>query len=254
MDEDGGQGYDTGTGEQSQGNPAWNEFLQVVPQELHPQVTPLLEKWDKGVNERFQKVHSDYEPWQPIIKSGVDPQSVQVGLNLMNALESDPYTVYSALQEFYGKSDPRFTGAVNGTKPEQGQAEPTDNDPYQRDIAQLKQQQQVLAQHAISIREKEIAAQQDAVLEQELSAARSKYGEYDERYVLALMQNGMSADDAVQSFQKFVTNEAKKYTPKPLIMGTGSGIPNQSLDVRKMDDAGRRSIALQMLKAAAQDD
>lgn len=253
MDEDGSQGYAGTGGDQAQGNPNWNEFLSVVPQDLHPQVTPILEKWDKGVNDRFQKVHSEYEPWQPIVKSGVDPQTVQFGLNLINAIESDPYTVYSALQEHY-KNDPRFAAAANGTKPEQGQVEPTETDPYQKDIAEIKRQNQVMAQHLVQQRERELAAQQDAQLEQELSAAKQKYGNYDERYVLALMQNGMSADEAVQSFQQFVSNEAKKYAPKPLIMGTGSGIPSQGLDVKKLDEKGRRNLAMQMLQAAnAQD-
>jgi hypothetical protein len=255
MDDDGGQGYAAGTeGEQSQGNPNWNEFYSVLPQELHSQVTPLLEKWDKGVQERFQKVHSDYEPWQPIVKSGVDPQTVQFGLNLINAIESDPYTVYSALQEHY-KTDPRFTAAANGTKPEQGQVEPTtENDPYQRDISELKRQQQVMAQVIVSAREKELAAQQDAALDKELSDARTKHGNFDERYVLALMQNGMGVEEAVQSFQQFVTNEAKKYTPRPLIMGTGSGIPTQGLNPKNMDDAGRRNLAMQILQAHARED
>jgi hypothetical protein len=256
MDDDGGQGYAGTEGEQSQGNPNWNEFYSVLPQELHSQVTPLLEKWDKGVQERFQKVHSDYEPWQPIVKSGVDPQTVQFGLNLINAIENDPYTVYSALQEHY-KTDPRFapTGNANGTKPEQGQVEPTDNDPYQRDISELKRQQQVMAQVIVSAREKELEAQQDAALDKELSDAEAKYGKFDQRYVLALMQNGMSANDAVQQFQQFVTNEAKKYAAKPLIMGTGSGIPTQNgLNPKNMDDAGRRNLALQILKAHAAED
>lgn len=259
MDDDGSQGYDAGTGEQSQGNPAWNEFLQVVPQELHPQVTPLLEKWDKGVNERFQKVQSEYEPWQPILKSGIDPQTAQFGLNLINAIENDPYTVYSALQEHYGKTDPRFSGSngtANGTKSEQGQVESPDNDPYQGKIAQLERNAQIMAQHLVQQREAELAAQQDKVLEKDLSAAREKYGNFDEEYVLGLMVGqGMDADKAVQRFHQFVVNEAKKYAPKPLIMGTGSGIPNQGIDVKKLDEAGRRNIALQMLKAAnAQDD
>src|SRR5688500_12713869 len=179
MDEEGSQGYAGTEGEQQQGNgvhPAWNEALSIIPQELHSQVTPIFQNWSTNADKRFQKVQSEYEPWQPIVKSGVDPQTVQFGLNLINAIESDPYTVYSALQEHY-KSDPRFApnGNANGsTKSDQGQVEPPDNDPYQRDISELKRQQQVLAQVVVTAREKELAAQQDAALDKELSDARKK--------------------------------------------------------------------------------
>lgn len=243
-------GYTGGsTGNESQGNPAWNEFLQVVPQELHSQVTPVLQKWDQGVNERFNKVHSEYEPYKPFKDAGIPPEDLQFAVNLMNSLTEDPQTVYKAIGEFYKLNTPE-PGSNSG----QGQSGPPteQDDPYSSRFSEIERQNQILAQHFIQQREAQENAQADYELDSELASLRQKYGDYDERYVLALMQNGMGGDEAVQQFQSFVTNEAAKYRPKPLIMGGGGGLPGQRTDPKKMSDAETKNYVAQILAAAQQ--
>src|SRR5213592_3195837 len=94
---DGFSGYDGASdagqqGSDNQGglNPAWTDLLNELPQELHSKVTPVLQTWDKGVQDRFNKVHSEYEPWKTITKSGVDPETAQFALNLLNSVNNQP--------------------------------------------------------------------------------------------------------------------------------------------------------------------
>lgn len=248
-----GAGVDSGTnvggdsGQQgANGNPAWNEFLSVVPQELHGQVTPILEKWDKGVQDRFQKVHSEYEPWKEVLGTGATPEDVSFALNVLNTINENPETVYRALKDYH-----KFDAEPAGSNTGQGQNESNQEDPYAARFAEIERTNQLMAQTLVAQREREIQAQQDQQLDTEFTGLRKKYGDFDEDYVLGKMLNGMDSENAVQAFVKMRDSLAAQ-GPKPLIMGAGGGVPGTNTDVRKLDDAGTKNLVVQMLQAAAQ--
>jgi len=245
---DSGQGdYTGGQGEGQQGiNPAWNDLLGVVPQELHSQVTPHLQNWDRNVQQRFEKVQSEYEPWKPVIGSGFNPEDAQFALNLLNALQSNPRDVYDRLGEYYKFNNP---DGLQG----QGQGEPpTEDNPYAKDIAELRQQNQQLAELMYQQRQAEMAQQADSQLDAELSALKQKYGDYNEKFVVAQMMAGTSAEEAVQQYFAWRDQELQRNIPKPLILGAGGSVPNGGIDPRKLDDKGTKSLIVDMLKAAQQ--
>lgn len=239
-------GYDSGDGGQQGGNeghPAWQEYLSELPQELHDQVTPIFEKWDKGVQERFQKVHSQYEPWKGVIGSGVEPGMAQFGINLLSQLETNPQYVYDALGQYYGFGKGE---SEQGQENQQGQEQ---TEPWRSEIDELRKQNQILASHALKRQEAERQAEADKALDQEFSGLKEKYGDYDELWVLSRMGNGTSAEDAVKQYHEWLNKTVEGYKPKPLIMGAGGGVLGQNTDVSKMSDQQRRSAALQMLQA-----
>lgn len=246
-------GYDVGSGVEQQGtdnsgNPAWQEFLNDVPQELHAQFTPYLEKWDKKVQERFDKVHSEYEPWKPIRDRGIDPETTEFAVNLLNAIEQDPRMVWERIGEYY-----KLNGTPNNGSGEQGQLEP-EADPYSEKFATLERHQQIMASHLLKQREAEQEAQETQRLDSELSQMRDKYkdkGDFNEKYVLAMMVNGASTEEAVQSYYEFRDAELKRHAQKPLIMGSGGALPHLNTDVRKLNDKQAGELAVQMLAAAA---
>lgn len=259
----GGGGYDGGLeGEgQPQGtgvNPNWNEYLQDIPQELHEKVIPAFQKWDQNVQSLVQKVHSEYEPWKDVVKSGYDPQTAQFALNLVNTLNTDPRQVWEALGEHYGFTPQQAQQFVQEQLGQQqlnggagqGQSEPTVNDPYQQHISQLYEQNRILAESVFQQRQKELAAQADAELDAELNELRSKHGEFNERFVLGLMNTGLTGEQAVQEYFNAAGEIAKSYRPKPLIMGTGGGAPGQTLDPKKLSDKGAKDLTVQMLEHA----
>lgn len=245
-DEDGYTGG-TGTGE---GNPAWQEFYDVVPADIHDKVTPLLQKWDQGVQERFTKVQSDYEPWKDLIDNKVDPADAKFAIQLLNGLEQNPQEVYKAIGEYYKLAN-SGSGSGQGhvelkTEPEEPQYATAS------DLAALRQQNEIMAQILLRNREAEDAKANDARLDSEFAAAKQKYGDFDERYVsgLLLANPKMTVDQGVASFKQFVTTEAAKYRPKPLFMGAGGGVPGQQTDVSKLNDKQRKELAVNILKAA----
>jgi hypothetical protein len=236
-------------GTEDQGNPAWSTFLEVIPEEFHEKVKPVLRNWDSGVQERFQKVHQEYEPWKPFVEGKVDPEHAQFALNLLNRLDTNPAEVRDAINEYYKLNAPVTPGPNSG----QGQAEPPEEvDPYDTRFKTLEENNRVMAQILLSQREAEEATRADQELDSQLSSLRKTHGDFDERYVLALMQTGSSAEDAVKGYMDFRDREVGRRVPKPLIMGGASGGSlNQGIDPRKLDDKGTKDLVVQMLEAAA---
>lgn len=247
------EGFDTGytggdVGQQGGDgqNPAWQPFLEAVPQESHEKVIPLLQEWDKGVTDRFNKVHSEYEPWKPIIQASGDPDTARFALNLLQTMQSNPEVVYNALKEKY-KFD-----APTGTESGQGQGEPnTQDDPYAARFAQQENQLRTMAEILMAERQAKLAEQADVALDRELGQLEQKYGKFNEEYVLAMIQNGYSTEDSVKKFFEFQNSLAKQYGPKPLIMGGGGGAPGQNLNPAKMSDQQVNEFVVAQLAAAA---
>lgn len=159
----------------AENNPAWNDLLTLIPGQLHEAVKPHLSKWDKGVQDRFRQVHSEYEPYKPFKEQGVDAETLTNAYQLYQAFNANPQAVYEGMQQHFGF----------GKQPEQGQEE-TDNgqeaedgtfdltkDPRFQELAQSQQQiQQFLEQKA----QEEAAAAADSELDTALKDAEAKVG------------------------------------------------------------------------------
>jgi hypothetical protein len=244
--EDAGQ---QGTGDSTTGiNPSWQEYLNDIPQEFHDKVTPAFQKWDQGVQERFTKVHQQYEPWKPIIDAGVDADTATFALKLLNNINDNPQVVWEAIGNYYN-----LTGSPSGQGQQEPQQQTEDTDPYDGRFSELERQNQIMAAHLVENKRREAEAQAEAELDQELTQMRDKYkaqGDFDERFVLALMSNGMDTEAAVKEFYNFRDSQLQKYGQKPLIMGSGGGVPQFNNDVRKLSDGDTRNLITQMLNQA----
>lgn len=222
-------------------NPAWNDLLNEVPQELHPKVTAHLQNWDKGVQERFKQ----YEPWKDIVSS-TDPKQVQWGLQLLGAIEDNPAEVVKALTEFY-----KLEGTSPNTLPVGLQkSESVDPaDPYKARFAQIERGFQLMAQHIMGQREAEANQKADRELQAELDTLKKKFGEFDEPFVLSRMYiNGKTGEEAVKEYQEWYSQQVGRKIPKPLFLGSNGGaVPGGTIDPKKRTDAQARDTAMQML-------
>lgn len=240
-----------GEGQQGvEGNPAWSEFLGVVPQELHHQITPILKKWDDGVNERFNKVHSDYAAYKPFKESGVDAQILNQGLQIYNALQTDPRKVFEALTGAY-------PDLLEGLQQQsgQGQQEPTAEDLLQKRLDAFDAQQKQMAELMIAQHRAEEAKRADEQLEAEFQEMRKKYGDYDMEWVVSKLQVNpkMTVEAAVKSYVDWEAGMRAKYAPKPLFMGGGSsGLPGSAPDVKKLSDADTNKYVAEILRLSQQ--
>ncbi len=261
-DDTGYTGEQSTTGGQEQGqqqpgiNPAWNDFLKDVPQDLHPKVIPHLQEWDKKVNTRFETIQSQIKPWESVTKSGMTPDEVMYSAQLLDALNKNPRMVYDAIGSYYEYAKDASNQGVSGQGPT---VEPQNtDDPYapkftafEQQINELKHQNDLLARAQQVQIEQRLQQQADVALDSELKSLKARYGDYDENYVLALMSNGASGDDAVKAYQGLAQKLGGGSAPRPLILGGGSGgIPgNNSVDVRKASDQDVKGLVASMLES-----
>jgi hypothetical protein len=249
-----GQSEGLDTGGSSGINPAWNEMLQAIPEEYHSQVTPHLQKWDKGVQDRFNQVHSQYDGYKPFVENEISPDEIQFAMGLLNAVNNDPLAVREAINSWIeqeGIEKAQGEGQPQGEQGQQnGQFDLASHPEYQ----QMSQVVQEMAQILVNQREQEQQSQEDSELDQELSQLAEQHGEFDEPFVLSRMAAGATGEQAVQEYQQFVQQVLSgQRKPGPKVLGGGGSLPQNNIDVKKLDGKERRSLVENMLRAAAQE-
>jgi hypothetical protein len=243
-------GDNGGQGDASGINPAWNDVLSAVPEDVHSQITPHLRNWDQN----FQRVQSDFAPYKEFKEANISPDQIRMGMGIMQALEQNPKQVYELLQQQFNF----------GEEPGQGETEnaPTDDLDNLPDsvkeqlglIPELQKQLDTVMQWAVTQQSASSEAQEDEALDNLISGLKSQHGEFDERYVLSLMQAGVDPQDAIKEYHSFVekvSSDAQR--PRaPKILGSGGIVPGeQALDPRKMTPQDTKSLVAQMLAQSA---
>lgn len=242
------------SGEGTNINPAWNDLLGVVPSQLHSQVIPHLQQWDKNYQDGMGKVHSEYEPfkaYQPFVDNQIDPEQLAYGLQILDAVQNRPQEVLEALQSVYGQQqeleDPQ------GSDLEQGQEPSVDifSDPR---MQQIQDMVTTMAQHLVQQNNSQSEAQADQELEQEFAQAKEQHGDFDENWVMAQILAGQyeSVGEAAQAYQNFVKDVIANHNrPGPKVLSAGGQVPNQPVKPGDMSDKDRRATVMQMLQNAA---
>jgi hypothetical protein len=245
---------DTQSGGGGNVNPAWNDLLGVVPEMLHSQVTPHLEKWDRNYQESLNKVHSQYAPYKPYLEGGINPDQINYALQLVNAIDERPADVIQALQEYAGIQQQQ----QEPTPGQQGQVEQTEvpewlNHP---EFKGMKQMVETMAQLMVQQNYSQQEAMEDQMLSDELDQLHETHGDFDEEWVLTRAANNPSVplEDHVKAYHDFVTQirTESRRPPGPRVMGAGGVAPDNQVDVKTLDDKGRRGMVAQLLAAAAQ--
>jgi len=243
----------------SGGNPAWQPFLDALPTSLHSQVTPLLEQWDKGVQQRFEAIHEEYAPYKQFKEQSVDPETIGYALNLVNALNENPEQVWKSMGEYYNLTPAQQQQVDNAAQQQQGSSDNSwmDDEEYvDPRIARLEEGVQTMAKMLMEEQQAKAQAAEDERLANELSGLKEKYGEYDENYVLGRMLNGDSAEDAIKGYKEVTERilAENNRPPAPKVLGGGGGgVANTSVNPAKLSEPERRQLAMQMLQRAKQE-
>lgn len=241
----------TGTGI----NPAWNELLEVMPSSLHSQITPHLSKWDQNFQTKVNEVHSQYEPYKPFLENQVNPEQINYALGILQAIEERPEEVLNALRAYMGEEE-KVTEQQGPPTQDNG---PSEQPEWKQDPEWIKTQEMLntVAQLMVQQRQTETQQQEDSALERDLTAAKTKYGEYDEEWVLTKMYNNpeLDIDAAVKAYKDFESSVASRSNPRlpgPPVLGPGGSVPNQDYKPSSLDSKGKKSLVAQMLQQAAQ--
>lgn len=250
------QGTEVSETESSPGlNPAWGEALSAIPEQFHGVLTPHFEKWDKSAQQRIEQANqtvSQFEPYKPFVENGISAEDLEQGAQLMYQLNANPQAVYNALAEAYG-----FGPAANSEGEEIEGEEEEEEAPNFQDprYDQLQQGLDTVAQVILNQEQEKANARADAELDAEISALKEKHPNFDERYVLSLVANGATFEEAATQYESLVSNILQQ-NPRPFapsVMGNsggGTGLPSQAIDPVKLGDKERRALVAQMLAQA----
>lgn len=234
-----------------QGNPNWNEFWEALPEqyreEVQPNLTPVLEKWDQNVQKRFEQ----YKPYERYVNDGLDPQVIDYGVNLLNKLDSTDgaMEVFGQIGQYLESQG--LLSADDDEDEDEGEFDYESLPPQlRRELDELRGAYGTLAEHNLMQQQQKIEAQEDAALDAELNRLKDKYGEYDDEWVLAKMVNGYSAEDAVTSYHEWLdkTLISRNKTPAYRPMGGGGDFPSGGpINTRKMNDGQTKDYVAQLL-------
>lgn len=241
-------------------NPAWNDVLSVIPEDLHSQVTPYFQQWDQSAQQRVEQANSkikDFEAYSPFVEHGIAPDELERGLQLMYQINTNPQEVWQALGEAYNLTPKQAQQAVENGDIEIPGANATPDVDLSNHPAyqQLQQGLELVSQIVLNDQQAKQAAVEDAALEKEMVALKSKHGEFDEDYVLSQMDRGKTGDEAIAAYQALIGRVGGNPAPfAPNILGAtggaGSGYPSRAIDPTKLTPNATRDLVKQMLDAS----
>lgn len=240
-------------------NPAWNDVLSVIPEQFHSVITPHFQTWDQAAQAQIEKANqsvSQYEPYKAFIEHGIDPTELENGLRLMYEVNNNPQAVWNALGKAYSLANEPGNAAEADDDDDDDESSNVNLQQFQDHpkFAELQQGIELVSQIVLNEQTEKANAKADAELDAELATLKKAHGEYDEKYVLGLMMNGASAEEAVTSFTE-LRNNLLQSNPRPFaphVMGSsggGSGVPSQAIDPKALSGKETRNLVAQMLAA-----
>lgn len=81
-------------------NPAWGEALDAIPPEFHPHLEKHFSDWDKGVQNRFQKVQQELAPlsaYKEFAELGLKSEDINEAMQIRHLLNTQPRDLYEYL-------------------------------------------------------------------------------------------------------------------------------------------------------------
>lgn len=240
----------SGTGETAA---PWADYMKDLPDSVRPLVEPKFKDWDANVTKRFQQVHSEYDdvkPFKALVESGIDFDTAQQAIQFAQLVNEDPERVYKALAEQYGY------GAEQGSvDPDAGNVDDeqfggltaedfTKNPEFAKYREMTEQMAEIMVQQQQAVQ----MAEEEAALDATLASLKEQHGDFDEEYVMTKVYSGASWDEAINAYNSLA---GKFQQPNaPVVMGSGGGLPSQSINPAQMSDKDRKNLVAQIAAQA----
>lgn len=201
-------------------------FVENAPEEERAYAEKYVRQWDQGYAKQKQRWESELSAYREV----GDPTVAKQGVALYNILLHEPERLLRHLVEERGLTVPQAQKVVQDQQEQAGISEGNGQpDPYAKRIETIEQQQQRLYQLQQEQYARQVEQQQQEQLRNDLAAAKAKFGEYDQDFVLDRIIAGraQTVDEAVQQYQQYVQNVLKQHgrATAPNLLGGGAGSP-----------------------------
>lgn len=245
-------------------NPMWNDLLGTLPQGLHGMVIPHLQKWEQGVTQQFQKVHSDYEPFKKFREAQIDPGILDQSYQVYQALERDPQKFIEAVMEHYGLEFEQGLDDDDEYEEDEYEGEEVPFD-LTRDpnFGRIQQMTELMAQALLDQQNQKVQAEIEQQLDSDLKAIKEKLPYIPEQHILHYLfsasqanEGPVNVDEVVNAFSELqnqiIAQHRNPSAGAPVVLGAGGGTPSSAVSVGNLSSKDRRNLIVQQLAAAAQ--
>lgn len=247
--------------QQSEGNPAWEEVLGIIPKEFHSQITPRLQAWDQGVQQKFVSLNNTikaYDGYKQFVDNRIAPAELDAAYKVFQRMNQQPLDFYNRLGDLLKQQ-----GLLQQVQQQQAAQEDEEQqqfkDPridellqqqrqfaenFQRQQAELQQQQQLqqFAQQVNSQVDSEFGQLGQAIggqvpdwLRMELIKRATFMTDQQARPVSIL--------EAFQDWQQ-VQAQARRVSNAPKVVPSGGGFPQQAPDPNALKSIDGRAAAV----------
>lgn len=248
------------------------DILAKLPESVVPLVEPTFKEWDAQTTQKFQELHSQYEPYKNAVGDR-DLETVSQAFQLVELLESDPKALYDYMGTYYGyvgEQGQAGTQQVNPSvvDPNAGQElDPNDlfTDPR---LLEMKTMVDNMAQIIVANQQQMTEQQQlqqyqeqQSALDKALEPVKETLGAaYDEGEILSRLTKGLTVEQAVEDYKTSLTTRAQAMgliqgTSAPVVMSANGGSSPSVLDGGKrpgdLTDKETTDVVVQMLQSAA---
>jgi hypothetical protein len=240
--------------EEAAGNPALSELYDVLPKSLHSLVEPVINKWQAGIDQQFEKI----APYRRYADAGVDPQVIEASLELAAEISANPKAVYDELASRYGWQQAQQIMQEAVQTADAIESDPDfEDDPTTTELKALKAEIEAMRGERQDEIEAQTAYALDNEIEETVSAIKSEFGDFDEEAVIRRAM--LLADDYPEAeIQQLISAAHEQYAGEIKAMqasikrapkvagGAGNSIPappQQKLNTREERIAAIEAIA-----------
>ncbi len=245
-------------------NPSWSKLLEVIPQQLHPGVTPHLREWDKNfetrVSQELSKVQSQYAPLEAF--KDQDPERINQALTFFQMAESDPRLVYDELARYFEfeQGDQGQLGQEDLGDEEQPEFDINQDDIMQHPkVQELLQNQEVIAQYFVQQQQEEEQRALEAQIDTEHQSIVQANPDFSEDDLVMMYQiataSNISLTDAAERVKGYSENVATRrqapYAPPVLSSNRSGAVPAENaVDPRKLNSQQTQNLVADLIRQA----
>lgn len=229
-------------------------FLSKIPAQDRAVVGRYIKDWDAGVTKKFQELRGALKPYEQLGPAEELQRHIAVSRNLRQNPEGVFKILWNAFQEQYPDDfeqnlarilelEEAMSNEQQQFEPFQGngeqQYEPDPNEAFQQNVlTELQELRQFKDQYEQTQQQQEESAQLDNFMK----AAHTRYGDFDDDWVLLRLSRHGNIEQAMKEWQQFVGKHSsgpQRQVPK--IPGGQGGVPaNKVEDVNKLRGKDRR--------------
>jgi len=238
-----------------------NPWLNEVAPEHRGIVAPYLKKWDQESTKKFQSWSEKHKPYEALGSAEELAKYRNFAENFRQNPERVFKLMFESLQEQYGENfdaellrilELEAEEQMNEYEYEQEYQEPPDSDQvFQQNVMQELEELRAWKEEQT---QSQTSQQEQAQLDQFLEVMHTKFGDFDDDWVLLRLGEHGDPNKAIQQYKAFEAKIAGKNGTTPRQPpkthssgGQGGGVPNENINPAELRGEARRKAVLAML-------